>query len=266
MRRGVHSAAREGFGAGSALYARARPTYSMEALDHIVSLFPKTSPVVVDVGAGTGKFTKAFAAYCQLTAVEPVDEMRAKIQHDKVLKGTAEALPLEDSSVDMIVCAQAFHWFANSESLKEFQRVLPKNGVLVLIWNTFDYSVPWLQQLEDLRTPFYDASIPRQQTMQWRKVFQQNDWTPLTEWRGYYHQPASHDLVADRILSSSAVAKQDPSIQADVRSKVLDILQNSPLTRDHVDDLDLPYETLIVSSMPIVGSTTGEALIGGMFC
>ena len=35
-------------------------------------------------------------------------------------------------------CLQAFHWFANEESLKEIHRVLKPAGVLAMVWNAED--------------------------------------------------------------------------------------------------------------------------------
>jgi ubiquinone/menaquinone biosynthesis C-methylase UbiE len=55
--------------------------------------------------------------------------------------GTAYELPVEDASVDAVICAQAFHWFANAEALKEFARVLKPGGSLGLIWNFYDQSL-----------------------------------------------------------------------------------------------------------------------------
>ena len=36
--------------------------------------------------------------------------------------------------MNAIFVAQAFHWFANRESLEQFSQVLAKNGTLFMIW------------------------------------------------------------------------------------------------------------------------------------
>ena len=46
----------------------------------------------------------------------------------RVVDGSAEALPIADSSADAIVAAQAFHWFDRAKALPEFARVLGRTG------------------------------------------------------------------------------------------------------------------------------------------
>src|SRR5215510_14639686 len=53
-------------------------------------------------------------------------------------QGSAERIPLADASVDAVVCAQSFHWFANVNALSEIRRILKTGGVLGLIWNVRD--------------------------------------------------------------------------------------------------------------------------------
>ena len=79
-----------------------------------------------------------------------------------VREGSAHAIPVEDRWADALVVAQvsappslmiqlsvilmpgfwmeAFHWFANIQSLREFARVLRQRGSLGLIWNAEDYN------------------------------------------------------------------------------------------------------------------------------
>ena len=95
---------------------------------------PRSSPLaarsrgmaVLDLAAGTGKLTRALAAGgATVIAVEPVAEMRAALPDSvTALDGTAEAIPLEDGSVDLVTVAQAFHWFDGPAALAEIHRVL----------------------------------------------------------------------------------------------------------------------------------------------
>jgi SAM-dependent methyltransferase len=44
-----------------------------------------------------------------------------------------------------VVCAQAFHWFANAAALTEIHRVLRPGGMLGLVCNVRDEDVDWRQ-------------------------------------------------------------------------------------------------------------------------
>ena len=42
---------------------------------------------------------------------------------------------MEDRTIDLITCAQAFHWFDRVQTRLEFSRILKSDGWTVLIWN-----------------------------------------------------------------------------------------------------------------------------------
>ncbi|WP_434634935.1 class I SAM-dependent methyltransferase [Chromobacterium sp. CV08] len=126
----IHQAASQGFSKEAQAYERGRPAYSPALAGWLRdSLGVDAATAALDLGAGTGKFTRLLATVAgEVVAVEPVDEMRAELQASlpglRALKGTAEAIPLPDASVDVVTCAQAFHWFAGEDALREIHRVL----------------------------------------------------------------------------------------------------------------------------------------------
>jgi SAM-dependent methyltransferase len=133
-------------------YERGRPTYSEAAVRWLVGEEPRD---VVDLGAGTGKLTRVLAALGhRVTAVEPLDAMRGQLEAAvpgvTAVSGNAETIPLEDASVDVVACAQAFHWFDHAVALPEIARVLRPGGRLALVWNTRDDRETWVSQLSEI--------------------------------------------------------------------------------------------------------------------
>lgn len=128
-------------------YVKYRPHYPVAVLEF---LFKENSisknSVVADIGSGTGISAELFLKNgIKVFGVEPNGPMREaaetilKEYSDKnlfvSLAGAAEQTTLENKSVDVIVCAQAFHWFNNEAFKKECQRILKPGGFVVLMWN-----------------------------------------------------------------------------------------------------------------------------------
>ena len=127
-------------------YARFRPSYPDAAIDAaIFGLRAEGRPLVAaDIGAGTGISSRLLAARgLVVVAVEPNAAMRESAEpHPRVtfIDGRAEATGLDTASVDLVLCAQAFHWFKPQEALAEFRRILRPGGRLVLMVNERDNS------------------------------------------------------------------------------------------------------------------------------
>jgi SAM-dependent methyltransferase len=121
-------------------YVKYRPSYPNGAIDAIVEgLAASGRPVAADIGAGTGISARLLADRgLSVIAVEPNQAMREAAEtHAGVewREGTAEQTGLAASSVDLVVAAQAFHWFRAEEALHEFARILRPGGRLALMWN-----------------------------------------------------------------------------------------------------------------------------------
>jgi SAM-dependent methyltransferase len=141
-------------------YEQGRPGYSAEAIDAIrMGLMLDAGARIADVGAGTGKLTRTLAAAgFDVVAVEPLPGLRARLRKElpavPALDGTAEALPLDDASVDAIACAEAFHWFDGQRAVAELARVIRPEGGLALLWNVpaeeKTGTPPWLEEIRAL--------------------------------------------------------------------------------------------------------------------
>jgi SAM-dependent methyltransferase len=126
-------------------YERYRPGYPEAILDVLrdqIGLAPGW--VVADVGSGTGLSTELFLGHGHMVyAVEPNDAMRGAAERRldgrpgfRSVGGTAERTGLADASVDLVVAAQAFHWFEPARTRAEFARVLGEPKWAALIWNS----------------------------------------------------------------------------------------------------------------------------------
>src|SRR5437764_246782 len=137
--------AERAFGSEADAYERHRPGWPADgvswALRHLAL---GADAEVVDLAAGTGKLTRELIPMVRrVIAVEPSADMRralaALVPDAEVLDGTAEALPLPDASVDAVFAAEAFHWFATREAVREIARVVRPGGGLGLMWNMHDF-------------------------------------------------------------------------------------------------------------------------------
>lgn len=140
------------FQAGGEHYDRVRPGYPAKSLDWLVA--GSSTPVhdVLDVGAGTGKFTEQLVARgWAVSALDPSADMLAQLKLNfpgvRTLLGPAETIDLAADSVDLATVAQAWHWLDPLGASTEIARVLRPGGILGLVWNQLDVSVPWVHRL-----------------------------------------------------------------------------------------------------------------------
>ncbi len=200
-----------GFELVADLYERARPGYPQEAIDWIaVKLGLGSASTVLDLGAGTGKLTRALVETgAHVIAVEPGDAMRAELERAlpdvKALRGAAEDIPLPDQSVDSVAVGQAFHWFRHDEAIPELHRVLRPRGGVALVWYSRDPDNPLYDEIGDLIAPFVPAD--RLDEDEWPRPLGESElFGPLEERRFSFVQELDTDTVVARIASVSFVA------------------------------------------------------------
>ena len=127
-------------------YVKYRPDYPAAAFDAMLAPPLPAACDAADVGAGTGISARQLAdRNVRVIAIEPNGEMRdAAARHPGVewRAGSAEATGLPEGAVDLVLCAQAFHWFEPRVALAEFHRILRPGGRLALMWNSRDREDP----------------------------------------------------------------------------------------------------------------------------
>jgi SAM-dependent methyltransferase len=244
----VHATAAEGFTRGADTYVRGRPDFPAAALDWLrEDLGLGSDKTAVDLGAGTGKFTRLLAdSGVAVIAVEPVaamlEHLKSTLPSVRTLPGTAQHIPLADSSVDAVCCAQAFHWFASAESLAEIRRVLKPGGVLGLIWNVRDQSVPWVAEMTRIMVP-HEADAPRYDNGEWRRVFPARGFGELRERRfSHQHVGSPEQVIVDRVASVSFIAALDEPTRAGVLKEVRGLITSWPGLAGQAT-VALPYVT-----------------------
>lgn len=142
------------FGRAAGVYEQGRPDYPAEAVAWLLAPVREhgRAPRVADVGAGTGKLTRALvAASADVVAVDPDPDMLGALTRASpgipALVGTAERLPLADGAMDAVVLGQAWHWVEPVAGSAEAARVVRPGGVLGAVWNVRDDAVPWVRRL-----------------------------------------------------------------------------------------------------------------------
>jgi SAM-dependent methyltransferase len=208
----IHHSA-EHFGGAAESYERGRPGYRDDVVAFIADVLDlRAGRTVVDLAAGTGKFTRALVTTgADVIAVEPVAGMRNKLIEVLpgvgVFEGTAEAMPLPDASADAVTVAQAFHWFEGDAALAEIHRVLRPGGRLLLVWNRRDLTDP-IQAATSALVERHRGDTPAHVSGKWRHAFERTElFGPLsdTSFPGT-EQWLDADGVAERVASTSIIA------------------------------------------------------------
>lgn len=248
----IHPAARGGFATAADAYVRGRPDYPEVLVDWLktaVGLGP--GQTVLDLGAGTGKSVAILARTgAQVWALEPVAEMRARLARVhpdlRLVDGDAEAIDLPDASLDAVVCAQAFHWFANRRALAEIRRVLRPGGRLGLVWNERDEAFDWVARISALQQPLA-GDTPRYHSGRWREPFEGVDPAPgygpiATSVLRHEHVGPPQQVIIDRFLSVSFIAAASAADRAAFQRSLEHLIATHPALRGR-GTIHFPYQT-----------------------
>ena len=237
-------------------YVRYRPDYPAALVGWLHGLGVKPDWTVADIGAGTGISSKLFLdAGHRVTAVEPNAAMRdaslrwlAGEARFVAIDGAAEATGLADASTDLVIAAQAFHWFDSERVRAEFRRVLSARGLVAVFWNSRRLAgTPFLEGYERL---LHDYGVDYVSVAE-----RYADDEAMARWFGHGYrgmasfphvQKLDHDGLLGRLMSSSYAPKpghtnHEPMLAA-LRS-LFDATQDG-------GTVDFEYDTRIFAGHP----------------
>jgi ubiquinone/menaquinone biosynthesis C-methylase UbiE len=222
------------FGGVADAYDRGRPTYPRDAAVWLTSEQPLT---VLELGAGTGKLTEQLVALGHdVHATEPDPKMLAvlekKLPGVRVSQAPAEEIPAGDASYDVVVSAQAFHWFDHAKALPEIARVLKPRGRLSLVWNQRDERIPWVKRLGALIGNQEHLADPTE-LLASSKLFGEAEQEAFRFW-----QVVDQHSIRDLVRSRSNVAVLSPAEQ---EAKMAEVLAFYGEYGRGMDGMQLPY-------------------------
>lgn len=121
------------FSRQAADYAKFRPGYPQELFDYLGSIAPSRQ-LAWDCGTGNGQAAIGLASvFDRVLATDASEKQIAKAeQHERVeyRVAPAEDSGIESETIDLIMVAQALHWFDLPRFYEEARRALKSNGVL----------------------------------------------------------------------------------------------------------------------------------------
>ncbi|MDO8382367.1 MAG: methyltransferase domain-containing protein [Microbacterium sp.] len=231
------------FGRAAATYEAGRPEYPAAAVEWMLAPVSTRAPLrVADVGAGTGKLTRALLAVeAEVVAVDPdpamLDQLRAGLPDVRTVEGQAERMPLPDASVDAVVLGQAWHWVDPDAGSREIGRVLAPGGVLGLVWNIRDEHVPWVARLTEI---MHGSNAEQLIADGGPRVAEPFETLERREWT--WTRRMSPHAVLDMVRSRSYVITAEPEERARIEREVADHLARHP-SPEADGSIDMPYVT-----------------------
>jgi SAM-dependent methyltransferase len=167
-------------------------------------------------------------------------ELCRRMPQIAVRAGSAEQIPADDSALHAVLVGQAFHWFDPDRALAEIARVLRPGGVLAVLGNSEDDSVPWVTELIEASeaartvgsvgrgfadTPEHPAfSGPQERRFRWR-------------W------PRTIGSLLDNVSTHSWALISSPDQRAAAFGAIRRFLEQHPATRDGA--FELPMQTVV---------------------
>lgn len=228
------------FDAVADVYGAVRPGYPQQLSDWLV---PADARQVVDVGAGTGKFTATLVRPDRtVVAVDPSGAMLAQLRRTlpgvDARIGAAEAIGVPDGWAAAVTVAQAWHWVDVPAACVEIARVLRPGGHLGLIWNYRDERVGWVRELGVAMHADGDHYTGSNETPQVVAPF-----GPPEIREHPWRQRLTRESLLDLVRSRSYFAVMDPQDRETALADVMAVLDTHPELAGR-QSFELPYVTI----------------------
>ena len=231
------------FGGAARAYAEHRPDYAAEAIAWSLAGAERPVREVLDLAAGTGALASGLVSGgLSVSAVEPdlemLAELRRRLPEVLAVAGTAEAIPLADDAVDAVLVGTAFHWFDPDHALPEIARVLRQGGVLAVLYNLVDDSVPWVAELDALSRT--SVSLPPDS----------DEWAPTYPGLGpveIARFPHRHRRTAESLTAMIGTHSHTMVVPAQERAEVLDRVRRYLDARPETSDGEFDYPLTTVA-------------------
>jgi SAM-dependent methyltransferase len=198
-------------------YVKYRPSYSDAAIDLILDGL-RQNPLVADIGAGTGISARLLANRgARVLAIEPNTAMRTVAQSHPLVEfrdGKAEATGLESTTVDLVTCFTAFHWFEPEPTLQEFRRILKStSGRLALVWNNRDLSDPFTNEYSEVTEAASTYPVVHDRSSYAQPLIVSPHFTKVREYTVANHQGLDCAGLVGRARSNSYIPNEGAALQ-----------------------------------------------------
>jgi SAM-dependent methyltransferase len=225
-------------------YGRTRPGYPQALLVRLLDqLEVRAGANVVDLGAGTGLFTRLLVEVgMRVTAVEPCQAMRHQappLANVNWVDGTFERTGLADSSQDWAVAAHSFHWSQPATALPEIKRILSPNGYFTIVVNERTTAgnnvLTWTTLKLKSLVPEYEGGLRQ---FDWGSLLRSTDDFGEVQYMDVRHV---HSMTCEHYLELWRSHNRLTTIAGPQRLDVFLHALNGYLRSEHLDGVEVPY-------------------------
>lgn len=250
------------FGQVAPLYDRARPGYPDQLVNDVLAFAEaQAGDRALEVGAGTGKATRTFAARgLTVVALEPSPEMAAVARQN--FAGQANVIMQQsdfeswrpgEEQYALVYSAQAWHWVAPEIGYERARQALRPGGVLAVFWNRARWDLtPLRGEIDEVYERFagelagrWGPMYPRQADTHWM-----TDWDSALAGAAGFHPPQARDYSWTQLYTSHAYTSLlgthsdhlslPPESLAALRAAVAEVIDR------HGGSVELPYATRLL--------------------